>query len=147
MYLFLALLLIPIMEIALFIKIGGAIGLMPTLLIVIGTAMAGSWLIRRQGLGAMQSLRGQISTMSDPTRPLFDGAAILVAGVLLLTPGFLTDTLGLLLLVPPIRAAIYRSIRSRITVVGTQSTGPARARPTDVIDGEYHVVEQDDPRH
>ena len=108
MPLFLALLLVPIIEIALFVQVGGAIGLWPTLAIVVGTAILGTQLIQRQGLGAFLALRSSISEMRDPTGPLFDGAMILLSGALLLTPGFLTDTIGLLLLIPGLRVAIYK---------------------------------------
>ena len=141
MWLFMALVMVPIVEIALFIQVGGVIGLWPTLAIVLATAFAGSWLIRTQGVGALMALRGSISTLNDPTRPLFDGAAIIFAGALLLTPGFLTDTMGLLLLVPPVRSLIFEYLRKRVTVVGL---GPgARPAPTargDVIEGEFREV-------
>ena len=107
MPLFLALLAVPIIEIALFIQVGGLIGLWPTLAIVLLTAMLGSQLIRAAGLGAFLALRSSISDMRDPTGPLFDGAMILLSGALLLTPGFLTDSIGLLLLIPrPARGAL-----------------------------------------
>jgi UPF0716 protein FxsA len=146
MPLFLALLMVPIIEIALFIQVGGLIGLWPTLAIVILTAMLGSQLIRRQGLGAFLALRSSISDMRDPTGPLFDGAMILLSGALLLTPGFLTDSIGLLLLIPGLRAALYHRLRQRITV-RTVGTPPQRPPGGEVIDGEYERVDPDAQRH
>ena len=155
MWLFLALVAIPIIEIALFIQIGGLIGLWPTLLIVLLTAMLGSSLIRRQGVGAFLALRSSVADMRDPTGPLFDGAMILLSGALLLTPGFLTDTMGLLLLVPPFRAMLYRAIRRRVSVVAAGVNQPppqgpggrtTRGRDDDVIDGEWEIVEPKDRR-
>lgn len=149
MPLFLALLLVPIIEIGLFIQVGGAIGLWPTLLIVIATALLGSSLIRRQGIGAFVALRSSISELQDPTGPLFDGAMILLSGALLLTPGFLTDTIGLLLLIPPLRAALYNAIRKRVTVqqFGMRPGPRGPDRPGDVIDGEWeHVDRENVPR-
>lgn len=146
MWLFLALVLVPIIEITLFIKVGGLIGLWPTLLIVVLTAMLGSQLIRRQGLGAFLALRSSISDMRDPTGALFDGAMVLLSGALLLTPGFLTDSIGLLLLVPPIRAALLGALKKRISIA---TFGPAPAEPQphaggDVIDGDFRRVEPDE---
>ncbi|MCR8724479.1 FxsA family protein [Frigidibacter sp. ROC022] len=154
MWLFLALVLVPVIEIALFIQVGGAIGLWPTLLIVVLTALLGSQLIRRQGVGAFLALRSSVSELRDPTGALFDGAMILFSGALLLTPGFLTDATGLILLIPPVRAAIYAAIRKRIEVVAFRS-GPAGPRPDgpgDVIDAEFERLDDDptpgtDPRH
>ena len=90
-WLFLIFLGVPIIEIALFIKVGGAIGLLPTLAIVILTAIAGTALMRRQGLKALDQLRASLEQGGDPVGPIAHGALILVAGVLLLTPGFFTD--------------------------------------------------------
>lgn len=137
MWLFLALVLVPIIEIALFIQVGGVIGLWPTLGLVLLTGLAGSWLIRRQGLGALVALRASVGEMRDPARPLFDGAAVIFAGALLLAPGFLTDTMGLALLVPAVRGLIYGRLRRRITVF-VAGAGPAPRQPAgDVLEGDY----------
>ncbi len=146
MWLFTALVMIPIIEIALFIQVGGLIGLWPTLLIVVLTAMLGSSLIRRQGLGAFLALRSSLSDLRDPTGPLFDGAMILLSGALLLTPGFLTDTMGLLLLIPPLRASLYQAIRRRVTVVNFGAPPPRRSGPGDVIEGEFEILDPEDRR-
>jgi UPF0716 protein FxsA len=144
MRLFLALLLIPIVEIGLFIEVGGRIGLWPTIAIVLVTALLGSYLIRQQGLSALAALRSSVSKLGDPSRPLFDGAMVIFAGALLLTPGFLTDSLGLLLLLPPVRTAIFGYMRQRITVAGAGFSARPRA-PGDVVDGDYEVVEPEAP--
>jgi UPF0716 protein FxsA len=144
MRLFLALLLIPIIEIGLFIEVGGRIGLWPTIAIVLATALLGSYLIRQQGLNALAGLRSSVSTLSDPSRPLFDGAMVIFAGALLLTPGFLTDSLGLLVLLPPVRSAIFGYLRQRITVVGAGFDASPRG-PGDVVDGDWEVVEPEAP--
>lgn len=144
MRLFLALLLIPIIEIGLFIEVGGRIGLWPTIAIVLVTALLGSYLIRQQGLIALAGLRSSISTLGDPSRPLFDGAMVIFAGALLLTPGFLTDSLGLLVLLPPVRSALFGYLRQRITVVGA-GFGASPRTPGDVVDGDWEVVEPEAP--
>ncbi|MGH1464053.1 MAG: FxsA family protein [Cognatishimia sp.] len=157
MWLFLAFLAVPLIEIALFIQIGGVIGLMPTLAIVILTAIAGTWLVRTQGAMAMGNLRRSFSELNDPTEPLAHGAMILIAGALLLTPGFFTDAVGFALLMPPVRLAVMRYVRKRIKVqsfsMGPQSGGPqSRAQgydprrdstDSDVIDGDFAEVDPD----
>jgi UPF0716 protein FxsA len=143
MFLFLAFLAVPIIEIALFIQVGGAIGMWPTLGIVILTAILGTWLVRTQGRAAMGQLRTSFSELQDPTEPLAHGAMILIAGALLLTPGFFTDAVGFALLMPPVRLAVFRYVRARINVqrfdMGPQPRprGPSK---DDIIDGEFEDV-------
>ncbi|WP_050928813.1 FxsA family protein [Aestuariivita boseongensis] len=147
MYLFLAFLLVPLIEIALFIQIGGAIGLWPTLAIVILTAILGTWLVRTQGLMAMGHLRSSFSELRDPSEPLAHGAMILIAGALLLTPGFFTDAIGFLLLTPPVRLAVYRYVRARVDVQHFEM-GPGPQYPPgrdDIIEGEFEEVKPRDP--
>ena len=147
---------IPIVEIALFIQIGGAIGLGWTLLIVIATALAGTYLVRSQGALALGQVRQSLETLRDPTEPLAHGAMILVAGVLLLTPGFFTDTLGFALLLPPVRRRVFRYLAGHLAV--RMQTRQARPQPDpqpfrdpqrpvrgDVIEGEYSEVGDRDP--
>ena len=97
MRLFLLLVLVPIIEIALFIEVGGWIGTWPTIGIVILTALVGSILLRQQGIAALTDVQGRLERGENPGRMLAEGAMILVAGVLLLTPGFFTDGMGPLL--------------------------------------------------
>jgi UPF0716 protein FxsA len=149
MWLFLAFLLVPLIEIALFIQVGGLIGLWPTLLIVVLTAIAGTALVRSQGAQAMARLRDSFDTLRDPTEPLAHGAMILFSGALLLTPGFFTDAVGFALLVPGVRNMVLRELRKRVQVQ-TISMGNAPFRdprqPRDtVIDGSYTVEEMDEP--
>lgn len=147
MWLLLAFIAIPMIEIALFIQVGGMIGLGWTLLIVLGTAVLGTWLVRQQGAMALNNLRRSFSELRDPSEPLADAAMILIAGVLLLTPGFFTDAMGFALLTPPVRYAAYRWLRRNVKVSGfTMGQGPdnrQQRRPAreDVIDGTYHEVE------
>jgi UPF0716 protein FxsA len=114
MWLLLIFILVPIIEIGLFIQVGGAIGLWPTLLIVVLTAVLGTTLVRQQGALAMSQLRGSFGTLSDPSEPLAHGAMILFSGALLLTPGFFTDAFGFLLLVPAFRSWTFTQLSSRI---------------------------------
>lgn len=154
MWLFLAFLAVPLIEIALFIQVGGAIGLWPTLLIVIVTAIVGTFLVRTQGAMALNQLRGSLSSLQDPTAPLAHGAMILFAGALLLTPGFFTDACGFALLMPPVRDAVIRFGKSRINVQTFEMGGQQGQHPhhphrphagtdagKDVIDGDFTEVE------
>ncbi len=150
MWLFVLFLAIPLIEIALFIQVGGAIGLWPTLAIVVFTAFLGAWLMRAQGVLAINRLRSSLNELRDPTEPLAHGAMILIAGALLLTPGFFTDAVGFALLVPPVRSAIYAYLRSRVKVqnftVGGQPTPRSDTSGT-VIDGEYHELDPNRDAH
>ena len=149
MWLLIAFVAVPLIEITLFIQVGGAIGLGWTLAIVIFTAFLGTWLVRTQGAVALGQLRSSFSDMRDPTEPLVHGAMILFAGTLLLTPGFFTDAVGFSLLIPQVRQAAYKAIRARVNVqsFGTPGRGPTQT-PTngDVIDGEYHEISDEDAK-
>jgi len=153
-FLFLA---VPLIEIALFIQVGGAIGLWWTLAIVIFTAILGTRLIRAQGIMAMNDLRSSFSEMRDPTEPLAHGAMILIAGALLLTPGFVTDAIGFLCLIPVTRQAVIRWLLRRVRIGGFSVMSqrgwdrPEPGAPADrsppaggrTIEGEYKVKERD----
>ena len=158
MYLFLAFVAVPLIEIALFITVGGWIGLWPTLLIVVLTAIAGTALVRSQGAEAMRRLRSSMNELTDPTEPLAHGAMILFSGALLLTPGFFTDAVGFALLIPPVRDAAIRAVRRRVKVqsfsMGGAAGGPGRERPMHrppgpddrVIDGEFEDLTAEPPQ-
>ncbi|NOE33731.1 MULTISPECIES: FxsA family protein [unclassified Ruegeria] len=147
MYLFLAFLLVPIIEIALFIQVGGLIGLWPTLSIVVLTAVLGTVLVRTQGRMALGNLQRSFAELDDPTEPLAHGAMILLSGALLLTPGFFTDAIGFALLVPGVRVAVFRYLKSKVTVahfqMGTGTGFQSQQNPFeqgDIIDGEFSEV-------
>lgn len=142
---------VPLIEIGLFIQVGGAIGLWPTLAVVVITAILGTWLVRAQGAHALQQLGQSFNALSDPTEPLAHGAMILFSGALLLTPGFFTDAVGFALLMPPVRRAVFRYLRSRVQVQGFTmgaQTQTRHSRDGDVIDGEFTDVTPDkNPPH
>jgi len=135
-YLFLGFLVVPLIEIGLFIVIGQAIGLWPTLLGVLVTALIGSAIIRTQGLSLLSSIQRQMQAGALPAQQLFEGLLIGIAGALLLTPGYFTDTIGFLLLVPPLRRALYDWLKTRIRVetVGGGPAYGARRRDDGVVD-------------
>ncbi len=147
MWLLLAFIAVPLIEITLFIQIGGAIGLGWTLAIVIFTAVLGTWLVRSQGAIALGQLRSSFSDMRDPTEPLVHGAMILFAGALLLTPGFFTDAVGFSFLIPQVRQAAFRAIRDRIKVQGFGTPGsqpPPQQGRGDIIDADFHEIPNED---
>ncbi len=119
--LFLAFMLVPLIEIACFVLIGNAIGLWPTLLGVLVMAVAGSLVLRWQGLALLDEIRATMARGMLPARALADAMMVAAAGVLLLTPGYFTDLIGLALLISPVRSAIYAFLRSRLHV----AAGPA----------------------
>jgi len=147
---------IPVIEIYLFIQVGGWIGVWPTIAIVILTAFIGTSMLRQQGLATLARAQAEINQDRLPVREIFNGFCVLVGGVMLLTPGFLTDALGFALLIPPLRAIMGRFIwklleRSRgvhFSVYGTGS-GPSDGSGPDggpVIDGDEFGVARDDDR-
>ena len=123
--LFVIFLIVPIIEIGIFIAVGNSIGLIPTLSGVVITAVLGSFIIRRQGLSLIAEIQQHMAAGALPARQIVDGIMLAISGALLLTPGFFTDFVGFLLLVPPVRLLIYNELKSRIRVVSGFS-GPQR---------------------
>lgn len=109
-----AFIVIPLAELWLLVKLGGYFGVVPTLLLVVVTGIAGAWLARTQGLLVLMTVQRDLAEGRMPTPALIDGAMILVAGVLLITPGLITDTAGFLLLVPPVRALVRGWLRRKL---------------------------------
>ena len=143
MWLFLLFLSVPLIEIALFIQVGGALGLFPTLAIVIVTAVLGTYLVRGQGAQALGQLQSSFNEMRDPSEPLAHGAMILFSGALLLTPGFFTDAVGFAFLVPGIRLAVMKYVRSRMSVTGFQTHQTHTTAQSGTIDGTFTEIDPD----
>jgi UPF0716 protein FxsA len=137
---------IPIVEIALFIIVGGWIGVVSTLALVVLSALAGLLLLRGQGGGAAAMMRQGVTQPDDPSEQIVHGAMIFLAAMLLIIPGFLTDFLGLVLLVPQVRRSAFSALRRRARmqgmVVEVSSTTQYERPPADrVIDAEFEEVE------
>jgi UPF0716 protein FxsA len=115
MWLLIAFIAVPLIEIALFIQVGGLLGLWPTLVIVILTAVAGTYLVKRQGIAVLNELKQSFHSGPNPAEPIAHGALILFSGALLLTPGFFTDAVGFSLLIPAVRLAILNYGREKLT--------------------------------
>ena len=112
---------IPIVEIAVLIQVGEVLGLWPTIAIVIGSAWLGAKYVRQQGIATMQSVQHKMANGELPSTEIVTGLMLLIAGMLLVTPGFVTDTFGLLLLIPKVRENIAKAVQKHIkvnTVVG-----------------------------
>jgi UPF0716 protein FxsA len=115
-WLFIGFVVVPIVEIALFYTVGTWIGIWPTLGIVVVTALLGSYFVSKQGRFVWASIKSEINRGEVPTASVVHGAMILIAGALLLTPGFLTDIVGFALLVPGVREAIRQwYLRRRVS--------------------------------
>lgn len=145
---------VPILEIAVFILVGRYVGLWPTLAGIVLTALIGTVIIRHQGGGLIASARTSIAAGEAPVGEVLQGLALLVAGALLITPGFITDTLGFLLLVPPLRRRLAGTLlaqatrRAEVRVHGARAGAGAgagsRAGSDVVIEGEWREVEPGD---
>lgn len=160
-----AMIAVPILEIAVFVKAGGYLGLWPTIGAVVLTAVIGSALLRHQGLSTLARAQESLAAGRLPMNEVFDGLCILVGGILLLTPGFITDTVGFMLLVPAVRPILRRLTRRYFvnapemhvwSDVPPSSEPPPPDGAGPVIDGQFEEVHQenaetphrpDDPHH
>ncbi len=141
--LILAFVAIPIVELAVILKVGALIGVWPTVLLLVVDSALGAALLRREGRRAWQAFRQALLQGRWPGDEIAQGALVLVGGALLLTPGFVTDGVGLLLLLPPTRAATSRLIRRRLVVSGRLQPPGRRGRPP-ADDVKVLAVEPDD---
>lgn len=105
---------VGVVEVTVMIQVGELIGFLNMVGLLLVVSLAGAWLVKRQGVGVMARIREQRMAGRLPAADVFDGAFILVAGVLLVIPGFVTDALGLLLLLPPVRAVVRRFVSRRV---------------------------------
>jgi UPF0716 protein FxsA len=144
---------VPMLELLLLIKIGQGIGALPTVALVVTTALTGAYIISRQSLAVVSRALEALSQGHTPVQPVLDGLFLMVAGALLLTPGLITDVLALALLVPPVRRLIARAVmrwalrRTKVHVeTFTVEAGRRDWRPSDddhsVIEGEFERVDE-----
>jgi len=115
--------LVPIVELVVIIQVGQAIGVLQTLVLMLVVSIVGAWLVKREGIGVWRRAQRQLELGAMPGRELVDGTLILLAGALLLTPGFVSDCFGILLLLPPVRAGlralVIRRFRKRVVAQQT----------------------------
>lgn len=146
------LILLPIAELAIIIKVGGVIGVVPTLLLLVGMAILGTIVLRLQGLAVLRKSQDALARGQVPVGSALDGLGLLMAAILMMAPGFLTDILGILLLIPWVRrhlgAWLVTQFVSRGTVrVRTYRAGPQRPKPDTpapgpVIEGDFKRLDE-----
>jgi len=126
--LFILFVVVPILELMVIIQVGQSVGAWNTVILLVVDSLVGAWLVKHQGIGLLKKSQDRLRNGELPSDEIFSGVTVLFAGALMLTPGFLTDLLGLLLLVPPIRALVLmivrRKFRSRIGTSFTTSNLP-----------------------
>jgi len=151
-YLVLLFIAIPLLEIAVFIQAGELIGLWPTLAGIVLTAVIGVSLLRWQGIQTLHRARADLERGAVPVTSMAEGVALIVAGAFLLTPGFVTDSFGFLLLVPAIRRRIGAWMIRHMTIIGAGSMGfappPGEHRTPagePVIDADYEALDDREP--
>lgn len=123
----LALIVVPVVEIYVLLQVGHQIGVLQTVLLLIAVSVLGTWLIRREGARAWSALGAAIGAGRIPTREVADGALVVLGGALLLTPGFVTDIVGVLCIVPPTRALLRRALIAQVARRATGGRSGARA--------------------
>ncbi|MFB9353316.1 FxsA family protein [Sneathiella chinensis] len=146
-----ALVAIPVTEIYLFIEIGDEIGALNTIILTILTAVAGMALLRIQGLSVLMKAQENLENGQSPIKEVFSGILLAIAGLFLLIPGFFTDSIGFLLFLPPLRAALAGWLSRTVTPSGRggfhQTHFHSRrwnGNEETIIDGEYNIVEEDE---
>lgn len=146
MWIFLTLIGLPLVEIALFVLVGGAIGVWATLGLVVLSAVLGMAVVRLHGLQALMRMRRSLEAGEDPVGSMAHGALTVLAGLLLIVPGFFTDAVGLVLLVPAVRRWLIARLGARLSVrmAVRQPAYPRRAPPGETIEGEFERVDEAD---
>lgn len=141
---------IPILEIFFLIKVGEVIGAWKTIFLVVLTAVIGAALLRQQGLSTLARLQGNLSQGKIPAQEMVEGVLLAVGGALLMTPGFVTDTIGFLCLIPPTRKLIASNIIKRSAMSITSGMGGFNQSPfsstnpndSDVFEAEYTEIHE-----
>jgi len=139
--LFLCVLIIPFAEIYLLLLVGGIIGVLPTIFLVVLTAVLGTYLLKQQGLATFKRFQESLAQGAIPAYEMVEGPIILVGGALLLTPGFFTDALGFACLIPNVRRKIAQYVIENYLVQPDGSVYGAKPRQPDVLEGEFRREE------
>lgn len=134
---FLLVMLIPFVEIYLLLQVGGIIGAVPTILLVVFTAVLGTFLLRKQGFATFQRLQSNLAQGKIPAYEMIEGPIILVGGALLLTPGFITDAMGFACLIPQLRRKIAQYIIENYLVQADGHYQWGKRKDKDVLEGEF----------
>jgi len=159
-FLVLLFVVVPIIELFVIIQVGGAIGVLPTIALLVADSILGAMLMRSQGRIAWGRFNAALAEGRIPHREVLDGALVIFGGALLLTPGFVTDVLGIILLLPPTRVLVHTLVARRLlphivitrfgapaaAAAGTARRGGPRRRPGGGADVEGTATEVDPPR-
>jgi len=158
------LIVVPIVELAVMVQVAGMIGVLPTVGLVVASSLVGFWLMKAEGLGVLRRMQTQMAEGQMPAAEVVDGVLVLVGGLLMVLPGFITSVLGLLLLLPPVRALVRPLVLARVrrrvergqaqfVAFTTSAAGPGFGSAGStfggpVYDAEAHLAPRDprDPR-
>lgn len=145
-YLFIIFIILPIIEISIFIQIGSFLGTFNTVLLIFLTAALGIYFVKQQGLSAFQKITYELQNQQIPMQGMFDGLVILIAGILLITPGFLTDVLGFLCLMPMTRYYLLNIIKNVLSKRYRNMHNKQKKDVQKTIDGEYIEINEEDEK-
>src|SRR4051794_8278735 len=124
----------PIVELAVIIRVGAALGVLNTIGLLLLMGALGSWLVKREGIGVLRRVQRAVEEGRVPAAELVDGLLVLVGGALMIAPGFISDVLGLSLMLPPVRAVVRRMLRRRLGLAASNRVGGRRGDGPDIIE-------------
>ncbi len=133
-------LLVPLVEVYLLVQVGSVVGAFSTVALVVGTAVLGAVLVRAQGFTTIARVRAQLARDELPAMEILEGVFLLVAGLLLLTPGFFTDSIGFVCLTPSFRRALIRRVLTQVKVTQRETQG--KVITGRVLDGEFRDLDR-----
>ena len=142
-YLLIIFIILPIIEISIFIQVGGFVGTFNTILIIFLTAAVGVYFVRQQGFRTFQKISSELQNQQIPVQGVFDGLVILVAGILLVTPGFLTDIIGFLGLIPQTRIFLLGIVKNLFLQRYSNVHKQYKKDMDEIIDGDFIEIEED----
>ena len=142
-YLLIIFIILPIIEISIFIQVGGFVGTFNTILIIFLTAAVGVYFVRQQGFRTFQKITIELQNQQIPVQGMFDGLVILIAGILLVTPGFLTDIIGFLGLIPQTRIFLLGIIKNLFLQRYSNAHKQYKKDMDETIDGDFIEIEED----
>ena len=142
-YLLIIFIILPIIEISIFIQVGGFLGTFNTILIIFLTAAVGVYFVRQQGFRTFQKIAVELQNQQIPVQGMFEGLVILIAGILLVTPGFLTDIIGFLGLIPQTRVFLLTVIKNLFLQRYSNANKQYKKDIDETIDGDFIEIEED----
>ena len=142
-YLLIIFIILPIIEISIFIQVGGFVGTFNTILIIFLTAAVGVYFVRQQGFRTFQKIAVELQNQQIPVQGMFDGLVILISGILLVTPGFLTDIIGFLGLIPQTRIFLLGIIKNLFLQRYSNAHKQYKKDMDETIDGDFIEIEED----